>query len=403
MNISYRSYLTAGVSVIGAGAIALSTVQPLPESSSVALERATSVAAVDLTASAIDNPITAWVDAFKLASDNLKTINDQKKNPGPALPIINAVANNFKVYLKELPDVGLIAKQILGNIKAAGGAVLDQNLNTEDIPFSMNTNDTQGVTCISLINPNCNTALNLTKYGTTGLLAAVPDFQSLIPLTNILSSPVSGAILGWAGPGLSALAQSITTYQNIIAGIKARDFTAVLNEIINLPAHMFNAVVNGGGHLDLTPIVNLLAPRLGITLPAGTKMGLATGGFLTPAVAMGGGDEGFFGWGGTAWDAISAETTVALSPLPPTTVTVTGIPVGNAATQYGERYAIAKAITLPMPKSAASRTAAAAAVAAPAADTAVDASDAQGNNRGAVAAARAGAAKPAAARVARSR
>lgn len=391
MNVSYRSYLTAGVSLVGAGAIALSTVQPLPESSSVALEKATSVAAVNLTATQIVNPLTAWSDAFKLASENLKTINGQKKDPGPATPIIAAVANNFKVYLNELPDVGLIGKQILGNIKAAGGAVLDQNIDPE-FGISLNTNDTEKVTCIGV--PDCKPITALTKLTTTLFLAGVPDFESLVPLINTLSSPVSGAILGWAGPGLSALSESIEAINTIVAGIKTKDFTAVINELINYPAHMFNAIVNGGGQLDLTPIVEKLAPALGLTLPEGTKLGLATGGFLTPAVAMGGGDGGFYGWGGTAWDAISAEAT-----LPgPTTAYVKGIPVGNAATQYGERYAIAKAITLPMPK-AASR--AAAAVAAPASDTAVAASAAPGNNRSAVAAARAGAAKPAAARAAR--
>lgn len=380
MNVSYRSYLTAGVSIVGAGAIALSAVQPLPETSSLA--PATSTAAVSLAAS-ID-PITPWVDAIKLAVANTKTINEQKADPGPVAPIINAVANNFKVYLKELPDVGLIAKQIVGNIKAAGGAVLDQNLNDADVPFSMNTNDVQTVTSTNV--PAVCILVSCTKYGTTGLLASgfVPaELNALVPIANILSSPVSGAILGWAGPGLSALAASIDAVNNVVAAIKARDWTAALNAVINLPANTFNAVLNGGGHLDLTPIVKIVAPIVGLNLPEGTKLGLATGGFLTPATQMGGEvgtvkTPGFYGWGGTAWDAVSAEASLP-NPFGAGTldVNITGIPVGNAATQYGERYAIARAITLPMPKSAATGTASAAAVAA---DVAADVTPAVEDN-----------------------
>jgi hypothetical protein len=380
MKVTYRSYLTAGVSVFGAGAIALSAVQPLPETSSLA--PATSTAAVSLAAS-ID-PITPWVDAIKLAVANTKTINEQKADPGPVAPIINAVANNFKVYLAEFPDFGLIAKQIAGNLKAAGQAVLDQNLNDADIPFSMNTNDVQVVTSTSI--PLVCKVISCTKYGTTGLLASalVPaEFNALVPIANILSSPVSGAILGWAGPALSALAVSIDTVNNVLAAIKAQDWTAALNEVINLPANTFNAILNGGGHLDLTPIVKIVAPIVGLNLPEGTKIGLATGGFLTPATQMGGEvgtvqTPGFYGWGGTAWDAVSAEATVP-NPLGEGTldVTINGIPVGNAATQYGERYAIAQAIRLPMPKSAAARTASAAAVAA---DVAADVTPAVEDN-----------------------
>ena len=84
-------------------------------------------------------------------------------------------------------------------------------------------------------------------------------------------------------------------------------------------------------------------------MPAGLKLGLATGGFLTPGVALGG-DEvpGDGPWGGTAWDSVSAEASLPGFG----DAFIKGLPVGFLATQYGEQYSIAKAITLAAPGTA---------------------------------------------------
>ncbi len=136
--------------------------------------------------------------------------------------------------------------------------------------------------------------------------------------------------------------------------------------------NLINAGLNGGKQLDLTPIVEKLAPALGLDLPAGTKLGIATGGLLTPGVAIGGTSGAtvapFGGWSGTAWDSVSTEASLG----PGFDAYIKGLPVGTIATQLGMRTTIANAIRLPKPTSAQAVAPAAAAAeveaAAPVAD-----------------------------------
>ncbi len=359
MNVTVRSYLTAGVSVLGAGAVALSPIQPLP-AASPALAKASSTAAVNLAAS-ID-PITPWIETFQTAKVNTTQLYEAKRNPGPTTPVLRQIIQNVQVYATELNDPQLIIQQITQNIQNAIKAPLDEALLPAGI--SGNINNTLGVTCIQ--DPNCGIDA-FTKFQTTALLAEFPSLASLVPIANTLSTPLMGAILGWAGPGLGVIAQTIDTVNAVTAAVKAQDWTAALNEVINYPAYVTNAVLNGGKNLDVTPIVAKIATQMGITLPDGTKVGIATGGFLSQAVALGGTDPTgvspipFRGWGGVAWDSISLEAT----PAPSFPVFVKGTPVGNSGTQYGLKVAIADAIkvTPPLQRKAASAVAAAPAAA----------------------------------------
>ena len=352
MTITARSYLTAGIAALGAGAIALSPVQPIPNHLAAAQGRAVSNLPVSLVAAAID-PFTPLEEMVKTSLANIKTLGEQQVNPGPLLPILSAMGANAGVFLSELPDLSLIFTQVAGNLKAAITAPFDQNL-TPLTPgnslFSYNTNNTAGVTCVG--SPTC-PGEEYSKFQTTGLLAYndyFPEFEPLFPIINVLSSPLSGALVGFAGPGLSAFAQTLVSFGNINVALKEKNWAAALNELINLPTNLLNASLNGGKQLDLTPIVEKLAPALGFTLPDGVELGLTTGGLLTPGVAMGGTygptEVPFNGWSGTAWDAVSAKADTAIGPA-----YIGGLPLGLVATQLGMRTTIANAIRLPKPGS----------------------------------------------------
>lgn len=132
-----------------------------------------------------------------------------------------SVGSNLGVYLSELPDLPQIFNQVLGNLKAAVTAPLDQNLNEGELaPFSLNTNNTIGVTCLGV--RECGGDA-LTKLQTTGYLSIIPEFAPLIPIANLMSSPLSGALLGFAGPGLSAFAQVLESFNVVTTAIKARN------------------------------------------------------------------------------------------------------------------------------------------------------------------------------------
>ena len=73
MTITARSYLTAGIAALGAGAIALSPVQPIPNHLAAAQGRAVSNLPVSLVAAAID-PFTPLEEMVKTSLANIKTL-----------------------------------------------------------------------------------------------------------------------------------------------------------------------------------------------------------------------------------------------------------------------------------------------------------------------------------------
>ena len=371
MGIAHRSHLTAGISLLGVGAIALAPVQPAPDHVALAQQGVVNTLAVELAAvvSPTIDPITPWVNAFTTAGANVMTLNQQMLDPDGYFPVADAILSNWGIYAAELlspagPNIGGIFNQIIGNIGAALAAPGDQNLvDTETkypdgspLEISANTNNTEEVGDFG--------SKFVTTYGIGFGSIAVPALIPLVNLANQLSTPLLGALLGFAGPGLSALAQTMDSVKIISTALMALDFITAVNESINLPANLTNAYLNGAKNLDLTALVG----ALGIALPDGAKVGLATGGLLSPGWALGSapgtpdpGPAPFSGWGGTAWDAVSADI--------PDLAGFEGLPVGAIATGYGLKNAIAQAITLPGgPKSAQAAAPAAAQVAPAVAD-----------------------------------
>ena len=269
-NVS-RSYLITGFAAISAGAIALTPVQPVTHMA-VAPQRAASTLGVELAAT-ID-PIQPWVDLIQATVANTATITQQVFNPGPGLPILNALGSNLGVYLGELPNIGAIVNEILGNVKAGIAAPLDQNLDDNPLgggpDVSWNTNNTTVVTCLFATNCGAN---GFTKFQTTGLLVNTPGFDELGPLINVLSSPLSGALVGFLSPGLSAFAQVIDSVNVVTTAVTTGNWAKALNEVINLPANLLNAYLNGGKQLDLTQDRGASGSGAGPQHPRGNEAG----------------------------------------------------------------------------------------------------------------------------------
>lgn len=341
MTITSRSYLTAGIAALGAGAIALTPVQPIPNHLAVAPERVVSNLSVGLAA-AID-PITPWVDAIGAAVENAYALQDTWT--AYPFPILQTIVQNQFTYLSELPNIGLIFQQITGNIGNALRAPLAtgaDNVSNITVPGS-----SPGP--IPVVLPNGITQ----RFVYNTLLSLSPDLE---PTLSLLTSPLSGFLLGFAGPGLSSMLQLQETIQNIFSPpAGAKPLLNAINEIINLPANLFNAAFNGGKFLDLTDVVKQLAgPELA---PAINSAGLRTGGFLNA--------------GGVAFDGLSANATIGIPVVDP------GLSVGFIGATGTLANAVANAIKVTPPPTAATRVApAAAAAAAPAVEAAPVAADA---------------------------
>jgi hypothetical protein len=356
MHVTYRSYLTAGVAAIGAGAIALTPVQPIPNHMALAQERAVSNLAVSL-ASTID-PITPWVDTIKLSAQNIQSLlGFYLEKP---FPLIQTIAANTVTYFGELPDFQQIFSQIGGNIQTffqapwspgacatdpCGDPAFYQGDFISNVPI---TNK------IPVFLPD-----GLSQRALYAILPGVlPEAQAatLAPLLAFAANHYSGQVAGIVGPLFAPLIELTRSFTAIGAYFEAGDVIGAINELINIPANVTNGVLNGAGYLDLTGVVNAISP-----LPETIKsIGLNLGGLISPPVPF----EGTLAAptslnGGTLFDNIAVEAGVGgLEIKSP------GLPVSWFGSVIGLGQFLSEAMLVPRPP--APTAAIAAAEAAPA-------------------------------------
>ena len=342
MHISVRSHLTAGIAVVGAGALALSPVTPLPQN--LGPVPTISALAVSLTASqgATVDPITLWIDTLQAASDNLTgLIEDYVANP---FPIVQQVIANLITFIGELPNFGTILNQVVTSTLAGLQA-----------PFVANPAN---------ISEDPVTSIGPFPVSQSSIWALLPTllpadvYASLKPILDFTTTPISGVLTGLIGPIVGPVLALSSSVGAIISALSAGNFTAAINELINVPAYVTNAFLNGGENLDLTPVLGLL----GITLPPSVQaLGLNMGGLLTGSGVQPG--ETY----GVAFDGLSATASVQLDPrLPAVTVVDPGLPVGPIGALIFADNAVAEAIAVTAPGRAWRVGAAAAAETAPA-------------------------------------
>jgi hypothetical protein len=301
MHITYRSYLTAGVAALGAGALALTPVQPLPNHVALGQERAVSNLAVTL-ASTID-PITPWVDTFKLAAQNFTALTEfYLQKP---VPLIQTISANQVTYFKELTsgNGGLIPGQIAANIQT-----FFQSPWSPGDPVGEYISPVP-VTTIPVLN------IPLSQQGVFALLPAVlgqETYDQLQPIINFTATPYSGELIGLLGTLLAPVIQLTRDFTAIGQYFQDGDVIGAINELINIPANVTNAVLNGAGYLDLTAVVNAIAP-----LPSEVKsIGLNLGGLLNAVPASGTLDTPESWSGGTAFDVLAATISYKISDRP---------------------------------------------------------------------------------------
>ena len=341
---STRSYLTAGVAVVGASALALTPVAPMARDLALA-PREISTLAVALAASqgATVDPITLWVDTIQEAIANaVALVTAYTANP---FPIVQQVIANLITFVGELPNFSLIINQLVSSTVAGLQAPFVANAeNVSTVPFQT----------IPLPPPLPSVQLSQqTVYGLLPDVLAPETYAALEPLLEFTTTPISGALLGLIGPVASPLIALRNSFDAIISALAASDFATAINELINAPAYAVGAFLNGGQFVNLA---NLLQGDLP---PSITKFGLNLGGLLSP--------------GGVGFDSVAANGTFQIlpAPLPAINLVDPGFPLGPIGAAITIDNAIADAIAVTPPSaSAATQPAAAEEVSAPdAADT----------------------------------
>jgi hypothetical protein len=282
IQLKVRHYATAGVALMGASAIAIAPVAP-PTPDVLVADRAVQL-------SATIDPITPWLNVFNNAEVNVAALVDTWLE-APA-PVVQQIIANQLRYLGELPDVGAILGQVVANAQAAAQTTLGSGVGTGALDPSHEA-----------------------------ILTVLPDIlplpPALTPIIDFSTNYLSGFLLGLVGPVIApvlALGASIEAIITNLTGA-APDLGAALNSLINIPAAMTDAFLNGGQTVDLTPLLTALGLDLNLGPDTPITVGITFGGLLSPGGSIFNAlDFGFIS-GGTPFELAAGQGPGAIGSL----------------------------------------------------------------------------------------
>ncbi|OMC03752.1 hypothetical protein A5735_00705 [Mycolicibacter heraklionensis] len=265
MNSALRPFATAGVALVGAGIITVTPVAtPLLETH--AMRDVALTADLDFTG--------AWADAFSAAQTNLENLQTAAQDANSALDEVLSNTENLNLDLEQL---GAALTFLAGDQKG----FLDPLAQfTTSLPSGEGGLGDPGFGLGNFLLYGL-----LTNQGEALAPGLIPPIPDPIPeIVQVLASPLSGLLIGALGPSLSPLVELFNSVEAISSNLGGEDpdAMAALQELINIPANMFNGWLNGATlNLDfLIPMVS----EAGL-LPEGTDisaLSFAFGGLLSP-------------------------------------------------------------------------------------------------------------------------
>ncbi|CAJ1508493.1 outer membrane porin GjpA [[Mycobacterium] holstebronense] len=253
MRATIRPYATVGVAIAGAGLIAASpVVMPLPEVGAMR--------GVALTAS------SAWDEVFNAASQNVtQMLNNYYLAPGIAFQQFIANQMHYAQQLMDDPaNITAVTEQMRHNLDGFLTGYTLSNASTQTLEMVMSHTLAAGDA----------STFSFGWYdlfaGPLASLAGGMFPAEMVPIIHLLSSPLSGLIMGSVGPW-------IAPWVGLLNSIGDGD------NLGDTLANVFGAALNGATlNLDsLLPMINSVA---GDFLPAGASIGhldIAFGGWLT--------------------------------------------------------------------------------------------------------------------------
>lgn len=362
LRLHSKTYLTAGIATLGAGAMALSAVQPTPSQVAPLQQRVVSDLAVSLAA-AVD-PIQAWVNTFETSVANIQTLG--KLNAQNPFPLLKTVGANVATYAEELGNGqgNLIPGQIWNNVQTFFQAPWDPGSGNV-IPYSGGPQFVAtGDYASGYVPPDGQSPATVISFVA---LSAFNEFfngcdtddscsyKAVLPVTNFLATPYSGQLVALIGTLISPVVQLVKSFTAIGQYFQEGKALDAIYELINIPANTTNAALNGAGFLDLTGIVSAIVPDSPLA-----KVGINLGGLLNVMPQNGSAvvDIPPSEWsGGVGIDSLSVGEPGAFDYAP-------GLPNGlfGANIGLGQFLADKLLVTPPEPEEAAAAPAPAAAV-----------------------------------------
>ncbi|MCV7383510.1 outer membrane porin GjpA [Mycolicibacter longobardus] len=329
MNPTLRPFATAGVALVGAGLIAVTPVAtPVLEAHVV---HDVALTAIDFTG--------AWTEAFNTAEANFDALQTAMQDANEAL---SEALSNADLADLDFAQLGAALTFLDGDQKTFINPLTEWTLNGAGPEADAATDATHALLFAILTNQAAPLAPDLFPT----LPEPIPD------IINFLSSPLAGVLIGALGPSIApwvALFNSVEAISAALTG-ETPDTDAALQELVNIPANMFNGLLNGAT-LNLDALLPALADSGMLPLPEGTEitsLSFAFGGMLTPGlVGADPGDTMFFGdavpGGGSIFNALG----LTLGITDPLTLELPFLPhgVGLAGAMAGLQQAIAEFLT----------------------------------------------------------
>jgi hypothetical protein len=238
MHAMLRPYVTAGVSIIGASAIAISPISPvpaaLPDISFPA--HAVSTAAVNLAAS----PIDFYTDVFSRTTVNLGTLAGTLI--GDPAPILTQVIKNQVANAN-----ALIARLAEGadNLAYAVTVFIPQQLRTASAALA--NGDVEGAVNALLDIP---VALAFPILDTIYDAIVTPIMLAAGRINNVIQNTPGTIILAGAiaimGPVISTIGAIGSAVQDVIDAAGSGDIVKVVQAVVNAPGVVVDGFLNGG-------------------------------------------------------------------------------------------------------------------------------------------------------------
>ena len=264
MHIAVRSSVAAGVALVGAGAIAVSPVQPVTSPLSNVHVPGISAAAVDLTASF--DPITPWVDMISAAAANVTAIGqDWLANPAPALRQLGT--NTFGYAETLVTALGGVAEGAFNYLTVTVPETLRtalQQVASGDIAEASRTLN-NGIILNALLE------LGLPFFPVTEIPGQIADHAAAVVNTITDVGTLFGLAAGVLAPIMAVNAAFGDTVQAAIDAAAAGDPIGALNATLAIAPNMLNGLLNGS-EVDglpgfLTPDFGGLVYTLAVGLP----------------------------------------------------------------------------------------------------------------------------------------
>jgi hypothetical protein len=238
MHVAARPYLAAGVALVGASAIAISPIAPVPD---VHLsEIRSSAAAVEL--SAMTNPLELWADVLTTASQNVGLLGQQwLADPAPILKQI--IANQLysaNVLITTLQGLGDAYASALSPSNPFGAPA------TIQLAFGQIASGQveAGILTLSSLGLVLGLPLISASFPIAGVIAQ--PFTNVGKLINNIPSVLPAVLLyGLIGPMNSSLVATGHVIDSLGSAVRGGDIAEFVNALVNAPATVTGAFLNG--------------------------------------------------------------------------------------------------------------------------------------------------------------